>query len=110
MGKKSDYKIPFAGNTMQEYVQAHMRASSLLTWRDNTPFEATVKLNGHYRGRSSVRVDVINLSVSPVEKYSMGIAGFYEAVALFGSQSGCIRGKWVFRKQGTNYGLYPWEE
>jgi hypothetical protein len=110
MGKKLDYKIPFCGNTMQRYVGGWRNpAAHLLTWRDNHPFEATVKLDGHYRGRSSVRIDVINISTSPLEKYSMGIAGFYEAVALWGVQSGCIRGTWVFRKQGSDYGLYPWE-
>ena len=113
--KAKSYKVPFKGRTMLEYTQAgagqvagDLKYESLDTpteWREIEPFQATVRLLSHGRGRSSVRVYVSN--VKNDERYSMAIAAFYEAVVAFGSHKGCIEGTWSFRKQGSNYTLWP---
>jgi len=75
-------------------------------WRDNYTFEASIQLSGHYRGRSAARVKCKNLDNQ--ETYSFALGAFFEAVTAFGvSPGGKITGKWTFRKQGANYGLYP---
>lgn len=121
---KKIYKIPFqqfANNgqdywAMMEYVTAKEgdvkvegKTNYLVpdAWRDNCIFNARLKLDGQYRGRSAARVRVINESNG--EHYSMGLASFYEAVVLFGATPGYIVGHWTFRKQGMNYSLFPAE-
>lgn len=120
---KPSYRIPFVknraghGSSMLDYttaddgeVYADDRAIRPMfgmpdEWRDNVPFTATVRLTSHGRGRSSVRVYVIN--VANDDRYSMGIAAFFEAVVKFGVADCKIRGTWAFRKQGANYTLWP---
>lgn len=72
-------------------------------WRKNDEFDATVKMVGHHRGRSAARVTVQNLLNN--ELYSMGFGSFFEAVETLGVVNGTLRGRWRFKKQGTNYGL-----
>lgn len=73
-------------------------------WRDNLEFDADVQLTGQYKGRSAARVTCTWQN----ESYSMGLSAFYEAVLAFGvKKGGTIKGRWSFRKQGANYGLYP---
>lgn len=120
MGSK--YRIPFVSYTdgrpteMMEYTSSkdgevaaveNSWYSAPTEWRDNTLFSASVCLTGHGRGRSSVRVYVTNTELN--ETYSMAIAAFYEAVKRYGACDGVITGTWRFRKQGTNYTLWPAE-
>jgi hypothetical protein len=125
--KKGDYLIPFSRGlkgdeaaTMMEYTPAapgqvkppDYEYGSMYAypheWRENKPFDAKVKLTGHWRGRSAARVDLKN--VDNGETYSAGLGAFYDAVSMYGVVDGCITGRWVFRKQGSNYGLYPYDE
>jgi hypothetical protein len=116
--KIGKYKIPFDKDRMLEYTTAdegevaspgksswHMPTE----WRDNVPFKATLKLTGQYRGRSAARVCAVNTKTK--ETYSFALGAFYEAVVTFGAEpTGILKGTWVFRKQGANYGLYPFSE
>jgi hypothetical protein len=111
--KTRDYPIPFRGKYMMEWTSGrpggalHVPGtySGLPTeWRANTPFVATLKIDGHWRARSAARIGVTN--VENGESYSMGLAGFYDAVIAYGvTAGGEITGRWAFRKQGANYGL-----
>jgi hypothetical protein len=118
--KIGKYKIPFSHAkgpaSLLEYVsckEGEVVASNVNTWhmpnewRDNAPFEATIELTGQYRGRSAARVRVVNIKTK--ETYSLALGAFYECVVAFGADpGGRIKGTWVFRKQGSNYGLYPY--
>lgn len=114
MSKKT-YQIPFNGSHMMEYTTAkegetgsdrYLGIYTPTKWRDNKPFLAAIKLTGQYRGRSAARVKCTNIENG--ECYSLGLGAFYEAVVAFGVQpGGTLAGKWYFRKQGANYGLYP---
>lgn len=119
----SKYRIPFVSyadgraSTMMEYTHSkdgevqRPSASNWQTpteWRDNVPFSARVQLTSHGRGRSSVRVYAYNTRNK--EEYSMGLAAFYEAAVKFGVHNGAITGTWCFRKQGSNYTLWPAED
>jgi hypothetical protein len=120
--KAGTYQIPFCRHgdrvptySMMEYTRSKpgevppaditYRAYLADEWRDNLEFDATVEMCGHYRGRSAARVRVRN--VADKTTYSMGLAGFYDAVLAFGVCNGKIKGRWTFVKQGTNYALAP---
>lgn len=118
MAKKSgNYRIPFlkdkTGWHMMEYAGVTdpvvktgvgFEWGKPDAWRDNLEFDATLQLTGWSKGRSAVR---INASFG-MEHYSLALGGFYEAMIAWGvSKSGVITGRWNFRKQGANYGLYP---
>jgi hypothetical protein len=123
MSKKPTYKIPFSHkdgkSSMMSYTSArpgvvrqpqvagvHQSPYIPNEWRDITEFDAELKMVGSYKGRSSVRIRVQNTGIN--ESYSFGLSGFYEAVVAFGvSPGGSIRGRWTYRKQGTNYALHP---
>lgn len=113
MSKKTgQYKIPFNGRHMMEYTGYAEGIVSLgawgspTEWRENGEFEAHVLLTGTHRGRSAARITCRNTDNG--ETYSMGMEAFYEAITNFGvSPGGHIEGKWTFRKQGSNYGLFP---
>ncbi len=108
---KKQYKIPFNNGTMLEYTPFPEGATEghhwgkPTEWRDNVEFEARIQVTGTYRGRSAARVTCKNLENG--ESYSMGLSAFYDAVVAFGAMPGIIQGNWTFRKQGSNYGLYP---
>lgn len=100
--KIGTYKVPFVDGNMQEYVggwQNH--ATSRVEWRDNVPFTAKLKLDGHWRGRSSARVGVIDEATGA--EYSMGFASFYDAVEAGDCVGGYIEGTWQVKKQGANF-------
>lgn len=121
MAKKGDYKIPFLNGSMMEYTSATYPAVKTPgasaqwyypdEWRDNLEFDASVQMTGSYKGRSAARINVKNLHNG--DEYSLGLSAFYEAVVAFGvttdpvGNKGVITGRWTFRKQGANYGLYP---
>lgn len=109
---KYGYRIPFAhqqerGAVMLEWtrVEEGTVTKDVVEWRDNVSFDAIVHLSGHGRGRSSARIYVTD--EHSWDRYSMGIAAFYEAVRVFGVVLGSISGRWTFRKQGQNYTLWP---
>lgn len=123
MKPKKNYRIPFRVDmsglwSMMEWTSATdpdtassgSRATWLLPdeWRENSEFYAELVLDGWSKGRSAVRVSVINVLNN--ERYSMGLAAFYEAVESYGVSNGTMTGKWTFRKQGANYGLVPMVE
>lgn len=120
--KAGNYQIPFYNGEMMEYVACYIRPGAMCKpgttygqegfvygapteWRDNYQFTARLKLNGHWRGRSSARVGVKNEANG--EEYSMGFAAFYDAVEGGTCKDGYIEGTWTFRKQGANYILVP---
>lgn len=113
--KKKTIQIPFKGKAMMEYTAASQgevapddgwgRWGMPTEWRDNCEFKAELRLTGHYRGRSAARVRVTNCDND--EEYSLGLSAFYDAVKNFGAMDGTLVGTWTFRKQGSNYGVYP---
>ncbi len=121
--KKGSYKIPFVRTkdgplAMMEYTvseEGEIKKAGQPEWHvpdlwvDNYEFDATVELDGIYRGRSAARVKCHDIKTGNV--YSLGFAAFFEAITKFGVTPGpmcaSISGKWTFRKQGANYGLYP---
>lgn len=113
---KKNYKIPFKNGTMMEYTGApegehcdtsypNYSYSYPTDWRENTIFETSVHIEGTYRGRSAARINIYSKDLN--EHYSLGLDAFVEACKAFGVKNGNLKGKWTFRKQGSNYTLYP---
>lgn len=120
---KPKYRIPFAkdsdgaSSSMLEYTshdegevcepgsQSDYWGNTPHEWRDNVPFKARVRLVSHGRGRSAVRVNVVNCDNG--DSYSMGLQAFFDAAVKFGVVDRVIDGTWEFRKQGQNYTLWP---
>ncbi len=126
MAKKPSYQIPFSMDdkgklSMMEYTStpAGQTRTNLPAgtptwrvgyfpeeWRNVAEFDAELRMTGTHRGRSAARIELDNAHFH--ESYSMGLAGFYDAVIAFGvTKGGIIRGRWTFRKQGANYALHP---
>jgi hypothetical protein len=119
--KPGTYKIPFSYDpkskywSMMDYTSAKdgevapagtARWGAPDQWRENCVFDAMLTLTGNHRGRSAARFSV--RSEYRKERYSMAMDAFYQAVVEFGVEpGGIIKGTWTFRKQGSNYGLYP---
>lgn len=72
-------------------------------WRKNDEFDATLKLTGYHRDRSSGRVTVQNVLNNEI--YSMSFSMFYDMVLKLGVENGMLRGRWKFRKHGSSFGL-----
>ena len=108
---KKKYKIPFIKNvdgvSMIEYTHVPEGTVEVgwgpTEWREPKKFWAELVLDGHYRGRSAVRVQVVN--VKNGERYSMGFASFYDAVKKYGVYNNTICGTFKFEKRGQNYGV-----
>lgn len=96
--KIGSYDVPFRDGNMQEYAERNPLG---LTWEPNTPFSATMRLNGHWRGRSSARVGLVDVETG--RKYSTGFASFYDMVADGKVSDGTVYGTWQVKKQGANY-------
>lgn len=112
MGKTGNYKIPFVVGKMLEYTEYSEGVvspgawGSPTEWRENSEFKANLRFSSWGKGRSSARVFVKN--VDSGEHYSFALGAFYDAVIAFGVKpGGHMEGKFTFRKQGSNYGLYP---
>lgn len=110
MAKKKIIQVPFKGKAMMEYAGVSQGTTGdgyymPTEWRDNCEFKAELRLTGHYRGRSAARVRVTNCDND--ETYTLGLAAFFDAVKNFGAMDGVLVGTWTFRKQGSNYGVYP---
>lgn len=97
--KIGTYDVPFCGNAMMEYDGYSY--GKTVERRPNTPFKATMKLNGHWRGRSSARVGLVDTETGT--KYSTGFAAFYDMVAAGIVHNGQVDGEWQVKKQGANY-------
>lgn len=80
------------------------------TWKDPKsvePFEATLKVTGMWRGRSAARFSVKDVDTD--KEYTFTMSGFYEACLRGVKKGGLLSGRWGFRKQGGNWGLWPLE-
>lgn len=99
--KIGTYDVPFYNGAMQEYAHGWYADKTQLVMKPNTPFKATLHLNGHWRGRSSARVGLLNKETG--EQYSTGFASFYDMVAEGIVHGGQVDGEWQVKKQGANY-------
>lgn len=112
-----DREVPFVDGAMQEWVDDYGTPygqkptkdrwnNREIVWEKTTEFEAVLKLKSWGRGRSSVRYYFEDVS-RPGRSYSMAVAAFYDALQAFNLNNGYMKGRFTFRKQGSNYGLYP---
>ncbi len=70
----------------------------------NRCFDATLKVTGFGRGRSSVKVYV--RPTGGDEKYEMFMTDFVDVLMERGWARRGVKGSWTWCKRGTNYGLY----
>jgi hypothetical protein len=70
-------------------------------WRDNYEFDARLKYVGYFKGRSSARMEFMNMD--NMETYSMTLHEFNDHAEKM--VNGVLPGRWTFRKQGANYCL-----
>lgn len=75
-------------------------------WVDaSEPFYAKLVVDGHWKGRSAVRIGLRDVQTGT--KYS---TGFYTFMGLIPHLvDSCISGKWRLKKQGSNYMIVPAE-
>jgi len=106
------YPIVFDGMHLLEYTYGRpgeqetigwSASSNAIEWRDNDPFEATLKIVRLERGRSAARFwfrDETNLIEYPF---------FGQTLVDMLSQStmvnGVVTGTWIVVKKGANYGI-----
>lgn len=119
MSKQSkwDGEVPFIDGQMQDYSDWVPRYgepkptvqrwnNKQIVWEKAQEFAASLKLRSWGRGRSSVRFYFDDLT-TPGRGYSMATSAFYESLKAFDLVNGVMKGTFTFRKQGSNFGLYP---
>lgn len=108
-----DYQIPFdKDGNMQDYPSHWYEGeypNSVAVgpdWRNNKVFYTTLKFTGFSRGRSSAKLDFLDLTNGKTVSFFM--KEFSEAVPFM--TRGYINGAFCFVKRGTNYGVKLLEE
>lgn len=74
-------------------------------WRDNVPVAMSLKLTGMERGRSAARFVWVN---GRDEKFPMFMTDIADLVISHGHRigvGGLVRGSWIVKKRGANYGI-----
>lgn len=77
-------------------------------WRPNEPFEATLKLVGQSRGRSSALFEWEDVKTGT--RYPMFLSSLGDLVRNSMINFGQVAGKWVAVKKGANYGIERYDE
>ncbi len=95
-----DYPIPYLDRCLMHHPYTHRRQD--IDWRENRPFDATMKIGDIRSGRSAKYVMLIDEQGS---EHPMFVAELVRCAKDFGIQKGVIRGTWKVRKRGQNYGL-----
>lgn len=72
-------------------------------WRPNTPFDATLRLVGNSRGRSSSVFTWVDIVTGT--EYPMFNSGLVELIQSSEIRYGKLRGTWIAVKRGANYGI-----
>lgn len=88
---------------MVSYVSGCGRAE----WRPNEPFEATFKLAGQSRGRSSALFEWEDVKTGT--QYPMFMSSLGDLVQNSEINFGQVTGLWVAVKKGANYGIERYE-
>lgn len=83
--------------------------------KENFIFEASMKIDGFCRGRSSVKLRLENINeTDPIEKYQrkfgweVFLSDAIETISK--SKNMIVTGKWTFVKKGQNWGIKLIEE
>ncbi|MDE8648127.1 hypothetical protein PXH69_24475 [Rhodococcus qingshengii] len=103
-------KYPFdpTSNKVPDYVYPHATSYSKpsdIEWRDNVPFEATLKVETYSRGRSSVTVILKNVDTGT--EYSMFISETLNTMLNRPIVDAKVSGMWHFIKRGQSYSIAP---
>lgn len=77
-------------------------------WRANEPFEATLKLVGQSRGRSSALFNWEDVKTGT--QYPMFMSSLGNLVRNSTINFGQVSGRWIAVKRGANYGIELYEE
>ena len=75
-------------------------------WRDNTPFEATLKYQGTERGRSAAYFKWVDQDGRQWPMFITDIGRMIQ-LALKLQDGGKVSGRWFVVKRGQNYGITP---
>lgn len=107
MSKVGNYKVPISGHgSLEHYAYPSLNAShNAGNWRDNDPFEATIRLDSMRSGRSAKYVIWTNVDTGAT--YPMFVVDLIELTTRAGIVNGVatVKGPWMVRKRGQNYGL-----
>lgn len=76
-------------------------------WRPNEPFEATLKLVGQSRGRSSALFEWGDVKTGT--RYPMFMSSLGDLIENTLINYGLVHGKWIAVKKGANYGIERYE-
>lgn len=76
-------------------------------WRPNEPFEATLKLVGQSRGRSSALFEWEDVKTGT--RYPMFMSSLGDLIQNQVINFGQFAGKWIAVKKGSNYGIERYE-
>lgn len=104
--------VDYEGMTLMEYTSGSPGEQSTrgwgkngteIEWRDNVPFEATLKLVSLERGRSAARfwwLDEENKT-----RYPMFGQSLVDTLTAGTLDKGVMTGTWIIVKKGANYGI-----
>ena len=106
MTKLPKYKAPFSRDSLMHYAQERFSGTSV-EWRDNVPFEATLtidRMTSGYSSKYTIWKDEQGNS------YPMFVADIVDLVKEAPISNGTVKGKWIVRKRGQNYGIKFYKE
>ena len=90
------------GTIIDEYERGAKAVFKPPVWRDNDPFEATMKFVGMTRGQSAAR---FILEDKNEVRYQMFMSDALNLIQNCDLKKGEVSGTWAFSKKGQNYGL-----
>lgn len=117
MAKKNSLKeVPFEESWRYEgndkvslgwHVTSYPAGCKDVDWRPNEPFEATLKLVGQSRGRSSALFEWEDVKTGTC--YPMFMSSLGDLIENTLINYGLVHGKWIVVKKGANYGIERYE-
>jgi hypothetical protein len=104
---RTKFRVPFnlQGSLLHHAVERY--SGSLVEWRENVPFEATVRMNHHRRGRSAT---YFVWTDDKGHEYPMFMTDLLDLVANSVIDKGVVTARWVVSKYGQNYGIKLYSE
>lgn len=108
--KLPSYPAPFSKGNLQHWIASNfgtVNGGIHDEWRDNVPFEATLTIDSM---RSGYSAKYTIWKDEHGHTYPMFVADIVDLVRDSVIQNGTVKGKWIVRKRGQNYGVKFYEE
>jgi len=103
MAAKGQYRVPYnpEGSLLHHAVEKY--SGKLVTWRDNVPFEASLVVTRHRRGRSAAYFVWEDDEGREYPMFMKDIFDIFEHAKI--DRGGRVTSWWTVSKCGQNYGI-----